>query len=314
MKLKKIIASLKYILIFLFFLSIRHNASAAIVANKSLDIVLDQTSVTTPSIISVTVRNGKPNAYLVVLANNFIIVKEEDIAGTVLYEGQVKYTENTFESNSPPQVDPFGTEVPANPLEINFPYFDEARHVQIFAEDGTTLLLDIDLGLYGIGATPTAAPRFAGCNACGYCTGMKPPGNLKECMKCLYPDFVDNPDGSLAVDPIKNQPVQPKTGKQFTQLGCIDVGAAGFTDPGAAGGVLNIILNRLLFPITGVLSILALIYGSFLVMTAQDEAEQIARGKKWIYGAIIGVVFSFGAILLIRIIGGDILKIPGLNL
>lgn len=162
-------------------------------------------------------------------------------------------------------------------------------------------------------ATPTPAPRYADCNACGYCTNQtKQPGNYKECMKCLYPNMTEQQ--TLLVDPLQNKPPQPATGKYFSQLGCIDVGAGGFKDPSAAGGVLNVILNRLLFPITGILALLALIYGAFLLITGQDDPEQIARGKSWIYGGIIGVVFTFSAILIIRLIASDILKIPGFNM
>ena len=161
-------------------------------------------------------------------------------------------------------------------------------------------------------ATPTPAPRYADCNACGYCsTQTKQPGNYKECMKCLYPNMTEQE--TLAVDPVKNQPVPPATGKYYSQLGCIDVGAGGFKDPSAAGSVVNIILNRLLFPITGVLALLALIYGAFLLITGQDNPEQIARGKSWIYGGIIGVIFTFSAILIIRLIASDVLKIPGFD-
>lgn len=283
---------------------------AAEVSGKSIAIVIDQTNPASPVVISVTTENNNPELYKTILIDHYFVVKLEDIAGTVLFEGQVKrYKLDTVNTTNPPTF----VEVPANPVSMYIPLFDEGRKVRIFDEAGTQLL-EIDLGQYGVGATPTAAPRFAGCNACGYCKDQKAPGNLKGCMQCLYPDFVDNPDGTLVVDPLKNQPVQPKAGRQFTQLGCVDVGEEGFRNPAAAGGVLNVILNRLLFPITGVLSVLALIYGAFLVMTAQEDAEQIARGKKWIYGAIVGVVFTFMTVLLIRIIGGDILKIPGLDI
>ncbi|CAN5136977.1 hypothetical protein BH09PAT2_BH09PAT2_02340 [soil metagenome] len=165
-------------------------------------------------------------------------------------------------------------------------------------------------------ATPTPAPRYADCNKCGYCSNKtKQPGNLEACMACLYPDTpVADIQKTLFVDPTTNQPPAPRVGAYFSQLGCVDVGITGFKDPAAAGGVLNIILNRLLFPITGVLALLSLIYGAFLLITAQDNPEQIGRGKRWIYGAIVGLVFTFMSILLIRMVAGDVLKIPGFDL
>lgn len=304
---KKYLKKLLFIGLIFFIVS---SVEGAEVANKSINITLDQTNPAAPNVISVTLENNNPEYYKLKQIDHFFTVKELDAADAVLFEGQVKrYKLEIINTTNPPTY----AEFPDNPVGMHIPLFDEARKVRIFDEAGTQLL-EINLGQYGIGATPTPVPRFADCNKCGYCkTNTKQPGDLKQCMQCLYPDFVNNPEGTLLVDPLKNMPVQPKTGTYYSQLGCIDVGIGGFRDPTAAGGVLNIILTRLLFPITGVLSILALIYGAFLVMTAQDDAEQIARGKKWIYGAIVGVIFTFGAILLIRIIGGDILKIPGLS-
>ncbi len=288
---------------------------AAELAGRSIEIVIGQVSNAAPTLNSVSLTLNNPDRYMVVLPNKYFTVKEFDKAGTVLYEGQVKKTRHVYSGPViPPATHPEYIELPDNPLIINFPYFEEAHRIKIFDEAGA-LVFDIDLTKYGLGPTPTPALRFADCNKCGYCANQtKQPADLDKCMACLYPDYVTNPNGTLSVDPLTNQPVQPRIGAYYSQLGCVDVGIAGFRDASAAGGVTNTILTRLLFPITGVLSFLALVYGAFLVITAQGNVEQIQRGKKWIYGAIIGVAFTFMSILLIRIIGGDILKIPGFDL
>lgn len=291
-------------------LSTRKAVYATQVPQKAINIVLDHSNPNAPSVISVEIVNNNPEDYKLSIIDNYFMVREVDDQGSLLFEGEVKrYKLATTGDSANGQY----TEIPDNPVIMDIPYHQEARKVLIFDEVGN-LKLEIDLGSYSVGPTPTAGPRYAECNKCSYCRGHKPPSNLTSCMQCLYPDFVDNPDGSLVIDPIKRKPIQPRTGAYFTQIGCIDVGASGFRDAGAAGGVVNAILTRLFFPVAGVLSILALIYGAFLVMTAQNNAEQLTRGKKWIYGAIIGVVFTFMAILLIRIIAGDILKIPGFNM
>ncbi len=287
---------------------------AAEVAGKNLTITLDQTNPSTPKVLSLYLENNNPNRYMIVLPSGFITVKEENATGTILYEGRVNNIKKIFVGGiTPPAHHPNFEIIRDNPLTINFPYFDDAKWLKIYNESGA-LLLTIDLSLYGIGPTPTPEPRFIGCNKCGYCTGKKPPQDLDKCMACLYPDFVGNPEGTLAIDPKNNQPVKPRTGAYYSQLGCIDVGIAGFRDAGAAGGVTNAILTRLIFPITGVLSLLALIYGAFLLITARGDADQINRGKRWIYGALIGVGFTFIAIFIIRLIAGDILRIPGFDI
>ena len=288
------------------FISIPHMVLGAEIPNKTINVLLDHSNTSAPSIISVSIENQNPEQYQLVLTDHFYTVKQIDEANNILFEGQVKrYKLDTVNGND--------IEVPENPLEMYLPYFDEVKKIQIFDENAL-LVLEIDLGQYSIGPTPTSAPRYADCNKCGYCKNKKPPQDLNQCMKCIYPDYVGNPEGTLKVDPKTNKTVSPRTGSFYSQLGCIDVGIAGFRDPAASGGVLNVILARLLFPITGGLALIALIYGAFLVMTAQKDPGQLERGKKWIYGALIGVVFTFCVILLIRIIGGDLLKIPGLDI
>lgn len=255
-----------------------------------------------PKALSVTIQKNNPERYMVVYPDSYLTVKELDAKGNILYEGQIyrmKY-----------ELPEMKYEIAENPLFINFPYFDEAEKVQIFDENNRQLL-DLDLKQYSILPTPTASARTVECNACGYCKDKKPPGTLDACMKCLYPNLTIAQ--TLAADPPNYQPPRPKVGAFYSQLGCLDVGIAGFTDSSASGGVLSTILNRFLFPITGVLALLSLIYGAFLLITAQGNREQIARGRKWIVGAIVGVVFTYGSILLIRIIAGDILRIPGFD-
>src|SRR3989344_6663171 len=176
--------------------------------------------------------------------------------------------------------------------------------------------------------------RLAECDECGYCQSQHPQvisegwiKNWKKCRDCLYPDVtkgepsanhtlkVVEPTGNLSPEEKKElaRPVQPIPGKYYTQLGCIDTTLSTFKDPGAAGGLLNFLLTKLIFPVTGVLGFLALLYGAFLLITAQGNSMQIQIGKSYIIGAIVGLIFVFSSILLVSLIGGDILKIPWLS-
>ena len=169
--------------------------------------------------------------------------------------------------------------------------------------------------------------RYAECDACGYCIDREAPESWESCRDCLYPgvigaatnnktlEVITNPNDPR-LDPAKkalNQPVPPARGKYFTQLGCVDTSFSSFSDPGAAGGVLNFILTKLIFPATGVLAFGTLIYGSFILITAQGAEMQIARGKRYVTGSIVGLIFTFSVVLIVNIIGGDVLRIPGLN-
>lgn len=172
------------------------------------------------------------------------------------------------------------------------------------------------------------AQRYAECDACGYCIGRDIPESWIDCRNCLYPDVAAHDGQAISnetleiitdpadprLDPTKkalNQPVPPAKGKYFTQLGCVDTSLSSFSDPGAAGGVLNFILTKLIFPATGVLAFGTLIYGSFLLVTAQGAEMQIATGKRYITGSIVGLIFTFSIVLIVNIVGSDVLRIPG---
>jgi len=172
----------------------------------------------------------------------------------------------------------------------------------------------------------SAQERFAECDECGYCQGKDKPGNWKKCVACLYPqvNVETDPNGTLRVleptgtltDVEKKEfarPIKPAPGRYYTQLGCIITDLSTFQDPAAAGGLLNFLLTRLIFPVAGVLGFLALLYGAFLLITAQGNSMQIQIGKSYIIGAIVGLIFVFSSILLVSLVGGDILKIPWIN-
>ncbi|MDP4011301.1 MAG: hypothetical protein Q8P72_03685 [Candidatus Roizmanbacteria bacterium] len=177
---------------------------------------------------------------------------------------------------------------------------------------------------------PSYAQRYAECDACGYCSGRDVPESWIDCRNCLYPSIAAHngqatsnetlqiiiapiPDPNNPNKVIVNVPLPPARGKYFTQLGCVDTSLSSFSDPGAVGGVLNFLLTKLIFPSTGVLAFGALIYGAFLLLTAQGAEMQIASGKRYVTGAIVGLIFTFSIVLVVNIIGGDVLRIPGLS-
>lgn len=172
-----------------------------------------------------------------------------------------------------------------------------------------------------ISTREVSAQRTAECDACGYCKGRPVPENWSSCAECIYPTpfaINKNPTANETLkinsDPNAsnfNKPPIPEAGRYFTQLGCVDTGFDSFRDASAAGGVLNFILNNLMFPIVGTLAFAVIIYAAFLLATAQGDQFKIAQGKRMITSAIVGLLFTFGVVLIVNIIGSDILRIPG---
>jgi hypothetical protein len=155
--------------------------------------------------------------------------------------------------------------------------------------------------------------RCATCDQCGYCwESGQVPGDWENCRKCLYPTADSDPlsYATLQIDSATNQPPAPASGRWYTMIGCVNT-SSNFDEKGAAGDVIEIVLTRLVFSIVGGIAFLYLIYGSFILITSQSSPEKLNYGKRIIYGAIIGVVFSLTSILLINLIASGILKIPG---
>ena len=61
----------------------------------------------------------------------------------------------------------------------------------------------------------------------------------------------------------------------------------------------------------GVVALLFIVYGGFLILTSQGDAYQIRRGKAYITYSIIGVVLAIAGYALYQILAIDVIKIPG---
>lgn len=92
-------------------------------------------------------------------------------------------------------------------------------------------------------------------------------------------------------------------------IGCIKTDL-GFTEQEAASSVTQTLLN-IIFGIVGGVAFLYLIYGSFIILTSQSNPERLNYGKRLVFGAIIGVVFTLASVFIVNFIASGILRIPG---
>jgi hypothetical protein len=160
--------------------------------------------------------------------------------------------------------------------------------------------------------TPVPAARFAACDLCGYCPPDKLPSTWESCRTCLYPNASNNSASkdTLKIDPATNTGPTPNPGRQYTVIGCIKSDLASFSQEGAAASVVQVLLN-IIFSLIGGIAFLYLMYGSFTVLTSQAEPERLNYGKRLIYGAIVGLIFSLMSAIIVNFIASGILKIPG---
>ncbi len=291
---------LLFLLSIIFFSTNVFAASLQPIPQKTLKVILNTSDLQKPAVVSTSIENLNPEQYKTSFMNYFYVIEMKAADGTSLMKGEVK-KQNILaaplakNATNVPADGPYN--ITPNKLVLNLPLFEDVVTITISDEANKTLLtIDAEK------AKLNAASRMAECNACGYCLQKTPPDGVEKCMECLYPGLAL--DDSLRVDPDTGTAPGAVKGRYYTQLGCVD------TQPGA---LLNFFLSKLVFPITGILALLALIYGAYLLITSQDNPEQIQKGRLWIIGAIVGAVFVFSAVLLVQTVGKDILKIPGIN-
>ena len=65
--------------------------------------------------------------------------------------------------------------------------------------------------------------------------------------------------------------------------------------------------------IAGGTSFLYFLYGAFLILTSAGNAEMIEEAKQIILSALSGLLLIIFSIFLLRVIGVDILKLPGFS-
>lgn len=105
-------------------------------------------------------------------------------------------------------------------------------------------------------------------------------------MQCLYA-----PDGT------------PRERTYYTVLGCFS------TDPAAAPFVKSLL--SIIFGIAGGLAFLAVLYGSSLVLTSSGDPLKLSQGKEVIISSLFGIFLILFSVFLLRVVGVDILGLPG---
>ena len=63
----------------------------------------------------------------------------------------------------------------------------------------------------------------------------------------------------------------------------------------------------------GVVALLFIVYGGFLILTSQGNFDQVRRGKAYITYSIVGVVLAISGYALYQILAIDVIKIPGFS-
>ena len=153
----------------------------------------------------------------------------------------------------------------------------------------------------------------ASCDLCGWCgkETVNKTRDWENCMLCVFPakavklQITPGKAFSRARPTPENTesyyPSTPEVSKNWTVVGCLDTAPGGFV-----GQAYKIILA-----IGSGFAFLAFVYGGFVVLTAGGDPLKVTSGKNIIMGAIFGLLLIIFSVFLLRLIGFEIIKIPG---
>ena len=89
-----------------------------------------------------------------------------------------------------------------------------------------------------------------------------------------------------------------------TGLGCIS------TDITTGGFIIS--LTGILIGLGGGIALLLILYGVFIVTTSAGIPDKLKAGNEIITNAVIGLTFMIMSVILLKLIGINLLAIPGL--
>lgn len=86
-----------------------------------------------------------------------------------------------------------------------------------------------------------------------------------------------------------------------TALGCLSFETGNFTSS----------LLAFMIGITGAVSLVVMLMATIQIMTGGNNPEAIKKGKELFTSGVTGLLFIIFSVTLLRIIAGDIIKLPG---
>lgn len=93
-------------------------------------------------------------------------------------------------------------------------------------------------------------------------------------------------------------------GGYYSALGCIPTNLSNFIN--------DFVLKRAI-GLSGIISFICIIYAAFLFQTSSGNPEKIKKGQELLTSCITGLLIIIFSVLILKIIGIDILKLPGMS-
>ncbi|MFH2019067.1 MAG: pilin [bacterium] len=165
---------------------------------------------------------------------------------------------------------------------------------QLCVKDNVTIPKNKFLCSNGVCDTSQCDQGYEGKCTTGFqnkCTG---PTTATACTK------ISGGVGGTGPNPVQNCTNNGDAGIE-TALGCIPYEYESFV-PSLLGFLVGII---------GAIALVVMLVGTVTIMTASGNPEAVKKGKELFTAAITGLLFIVFSVALLRIVAGDIIKLPG---
>jgi hypothetical protein len=170
-------------------------------------------------------------------------------------------------------------------IDLDSKYYCETGQVdKTYSEDGSTV---VDCQCLG----PSSAISKL-CNSIGEKNGDSVEREM-QCKACVL-----SPEELIPGTDIKGR------GGYWTAVGCIDSTLEGFIQNTVFGWGLGL---------AGITALLCVIYASFQLQMSANNPEQIKGAQELLTSCITGLIVIIFSVVILRIIGVDILRLPFLN-
>jgi hypothetical protein len=153
-------------------------------------------------------------------------------------------------------------------------------------------------------------------NSCGISADPNSCGEIEVPFVCAYASFdceagscdytlpdSTRTDQAIYCDTNGNPVTAATTGKLYTAVGCIPINDI---------NTFMTVVIPLLLSVGGGVAFLLIIYASFMIKSSAGDPRKLQAGRELLTAAIAGLLLIIFAVFMLRIIGQEILQIPGL--
>ncbi len=139
-----------------------------------------------------------------------------------------------------------------------------------------------------------------------------PPNSCQAGLICQNGRCVNDPNSTTT--PLPRGVVNPNAGSQTdssplkgdcidTAIGCVPIDQQGFV----------VFILKWAIGIAGGIAFILIVIASFQIITSQGDPKKLQAGKELLSSAIMGLLLLIFSVFILRIIGVNILQIPGLS-